>query len=102
MKAFKVQYRVKESYVSTNIENIKKVMADLREINDSGIKYSTYQGEDGQEFVHLALFADEDANKVLADLPSFQSFQKQLKESGPESPPKADPLNLVASGYEIF
>jgi hypothetical protein len=102
MNGVKVQYTVKEEYVETNKANIRRVMADLREINSPDITYSAFLLDDGKSFVHLVLRVDDEAQKILGDLPSFQEFQRQLKESGPEAPPKAENLTLVGSSRDIF
>jgi hypothetical protein len=101
-KAVRVQYSTKKEYVAKNKENIQKVMSDLREINDPGIKYGTFLSEDGKTFIHFALFEKEEAQKVLNGLESFKIFQAELKASGPEVPPKVDNLSLVGSSYDIF
>lgn len=102
MKSVKVQYTVKEDYASTNKANISQVMADLRELGNPGIKYSTFVLEDGKTFLHFGMYHDQEALDVVNNLPSFQSFREQLKASGPESPPKGIDLTLVDSSYEIF
>jgi hypothetical protein len=102
MKAVKVQYTVKEEYAETNKKNIEQVMSDLRKLNNPGVKYSSYVLNDGKTFVHLGIYSDEEAMSVATNLDSFKKFQMELKESQPESPPKADDLNLVASAYDIF
>ena len=102
MNGVKVQYTVKEEYVETNKANIQRVMADLKEINSPNITYSAFLLDDGKSFVHLVMRVDDDAQKTLSDLPSFQEFQRQLRESGPEVPPKAENLTLVGSSGDIF
>ena len=102
MKAVKVQYTVKESYAETNQKNIQKVMDDLREINNPGVRYSAYILEDGKTFVHFAMYPDEETSSIVNNLESFQSFRQQLQESQPEVPPKADNLSLVGSAYDFF
>ena len=102
MKAVKVQYTVKAEYAETNKDNISKVMADLQELANPGIRYSSFVLEDGKTFVHFGVYTDQEALDVVNNLPSFQSFREQLKASGPESPPKGDDLTLVGSSYEIF
>ena len=77
-------------------------MADLRELAHPGIKYSTFVLNDGKTFVHIGMYAGQEALDVVNNLPSFQSFREQLKASGPEAPPKGDDLTLVDSSYEIF
>lgn len=93
MNAVKVQYTVKEEYVETNKANIRRVMADLREIDNPGIKYSAFVLDDGKSFVHFVMRADDEAQRTFSELPSFQEFQRQLRESGPESPPDAKNLS---------
>jgi hypothetical protein len=63
MKTVRVQYKVKPEYAETNKANIANVMADLRGINDSSIKYSSYMFDDGQTFMHFAMFNDDDGQK---------------------------------------
>ena len=50
MNAVKVQYTVKKEYVETNKANIRRVMSDLNEIDDPGIKYSAFLLDDGKSF----------------------------------------------------
>ena len=102
MKITKVQYTVQDGYVETNKSNIKQVMADLRQLNNPGIKYSFYILEDGKTFMHLAIFPDEETAQILNSLDSFGKFRQELKASEPEVPPKAEPLNLVASAFDWF
>ena len=102
MKAVKVQYTVKAEYAETNKANIRQVMADLQELSNPGIKYSTFVLEDGKTFVHFGIYSDQEALDVVNNLPSFQTFREQLKASGPEAPPKGDDLTLVGLSYEIF
>jgi len=102
MNGVKVQYTVKEEYVETNKANIRQIMADLREINNPDIQYSAFLLNDGVTFVHLVMRVNDEAQKTVSELPSFQEFQRQLRESGPEAPPNAENLTLVGSSWEIF
>ncbi len=102
MNGVKVQYTVKEEYVEINKANIQQVTADLKEINNPNITYTAFLLDDGKSFVHLVMRVDDDAQKTLSELPSFQEFQRQLRESGPEVPPKAENLTLVGSSGDIF
>lgn len=102
MKAVKVQYTVKENYAQTNKKNIEKVMADLRAINNPGVRYSAFNLDDGKTFIHFAMYPDEETMSIVSNLESFKDFRQQLKESQPESPPKSEDLTLVASAYDFF
>ena len=102
MEAVKVQYTVREEYVTTNKKNIERVMAELRSLNNSGIKYSSFTLGDGKTFVHFGMYADAESKSIVGELESFKKFRQELQESQPEVPPKAEDLSLVASAYEIF
>jgi hypothetical protein len=102
MKAVKVQYTVKDEYVEMNKINIQKVMDELAEINNPGVRYSAFVLNDGNTFVHFAMYPDEETMSIVNNLETFISFRQQLKESQPEIPPKAEDLNLVASAFDIF
>jgi len=102
MHIVKVTYTVKAGYAAKNQENISKVMSDLRKINHPGIRYSTYLGEDGNTFMHLALFEQKDFQQILFDLETFKSFQQELKNGNLEVPPKTEIMTLVDSCFDIF
>lgn len=102
MKIVKVQYTVKDDYVQKNKENIEKVMGDLRAMNNPNIKYSSFLLDDGKTFVHFAMYPDQETGNIVSELDSFIAFRAELKASGPEVPPKAENLSLVASAWEFF
>lgn len=102
MNAVKVQYTVQASYAETNKANIQKVMTALQEIDNPNLRYSAFVLDDGKTFVHFAMRGDEEAQKILSDLPTFQEFQQQLRASEPESPPNATSINLVAASWDVF
>ena len=102
MKAVRVQYTVTEDYAPTNKANIEKVMADLKELANPGIRYSAFTMEDGCTFVHFAMFDSAESQGELGKLESFGSFQKQLRASGLVSPPDAQPLGLVGASWDIL
>ena len=102
MNAVIVQYTVKNEFVETNKANIRQVMSDLDALNDPNIKYSAFLLDDGKSFVHFVMRVDEDAQKTLSDLPSFQEFQQQLRASEPEELPQAENLSLVGLSWDIF
>jgi len=102
MKAVRVQYTVKKEFVEQNQSNIRKVMSDLKAMNNSGIKYSSFILEDGQTFMHFAMYPDDVTGQIVSELPAFVKFRTELKDSIPEVPPKAENLELVGSAYDIF
>jgi hypothetical protein len=102
MKIVKVIYTTKAEYADQNQNNIKNVMADLQKINNSGINYNACIGNDGKTFTHTAFFKSDEEQKLLNELPSFKTFQEQLKTSGLEVPPKQELQTLVGSSINIF
>lgn len=102
MKIVRVVYTVNAGYAEQNQANIKKVMDDLREIDNPGINYHCCLSPDGKTFTHTAFFKSDEEQKILNELSSFKDFQAQLKAAGFETPPKQELLTLVGSSTNIF
>jgi len=102
MNFIRVTYTTKAEYSAQNQKNIQTVMNDLQKMNHPGLFYFASLSPDGKTFTHTAFFKTEEDNNVLLNLPSFKSFQEQLKASGPEVPPKQDKPTLVGSSKNIF
>lgn len=102
MKIVRVTYTAKPEFVEQNKANIKSVMAHLQSMNHPGINYNVCLSDDGKSFTHLAMFKEDENQKILNELPSFLHFQEQLKANGLEAPPKQELLTLVASSQNIF
>ena len=77
-------------------------MNDLQNANHQGINYNACLSADNKTFIHTAFFKSDEDQKVLNELPSFQSFQEQLKSSGLEVPPKQELLILFGTSNNIF
>lgn len=101
MKAVKVQYTVRADYVETNKQNIKAVVSELRNMGDTGVKYSVFIEEDGNSFVHLSILRDEAASKVISSLDSFKKFREQLNTGAVSQPVSVD-LEIVDSSFDYF
>jgi len=102
MKIVKVTYTTKAEFSEQNQSNIKNVMIDLQNANHQGINYNACLSADNKTFIHIAFFKSEEDQKYLNDLPSFKSFQEQLKFGGLEVPPKQELLTLVGTSNNIF
>ena len=102
MKIVKVTYTTKAEYAEQNKKNIQQMMQDLQNLDHAGINYNTCVSADDKTFIHTAFFKAEDDQKILNELPSFRSFQEQLKASGLETPPKQELLTLVGTSKDIF
>lgn len=102
MKIVRVQYTTTEKYASTNEENIRQVVNELRKINHPGIKYSTYLLSDRKTFMHFDQFENEEAHQALMALESFKKFSSELWASGLEVEPKLELLSIVGSSENFF
>jgi hypothetical protein len=102
MKIVKVTYTTKANYAEQNQQNIKLVMADLNNLKHQGINYNACLCADDKTFIHTAFFKSDEDQKILNDLPSFKTFQEQLKGSGLEVSPKQEILTLVGTSNDIF
>ena len=102
MKIVQVTYISKPEYAVKNAANIIIVMSDLKALNHPGIFYTACLGADAKSFTHTAYFNSEADQHLLNELPSFRSFQEQLKAAGFESPPKQELLSLVGSSKTLF
>ena len=98
-----VRYTVNVEHVAENKANISRVMAELRILGRTDIKYSMFVEDDRKTFNHWAFFASEEAQTVFVNLDSFRAFQQGSRQEGfRETPPLATNLTLVASSYDLF
>lgn len=102
MKTVKVTYTTTAAYAGQNQRNIQAVITELHQLNHPGINYNACLCADGKTFIHTAFFGSDDDQKTLNELPSFRHFQEQLKNSGPEVPPRQELLTLIGSSATIF
>jgi len=102
MKIVRVQYTTTQEYAATNQENIKQIVAELKKLNHTGIKYSTYLLADGKTFMHFDQFENEEAHEVLMALESFKKFSDELWASNLEVEPVLELPTLVASSESFF
>ena len=93
MKHVIVRYRVKPERAAENEELVRAVYAELREIGPAGLRYATFQLDDGVTFVHLAEHA-EDGPSPLSGLPAFKRFQENIGDRCEEAP-------VVSTGRQI-
>ena len=73
-----VKYTVKADRVEENERLVRAVFAGLKEIGDPGIRYATFKLEDGQTFVHMALYDSQEKQDIVSGSPAFAEFQKDL------------------------
>ena len=102
MKVVRVQYTTTAEYAATNQQNIAAIVAELKTLNDTRIKYGAWLLADGKTFMHFDQFENEEAHLVLQELASFKKFADELDASGLEVEPKLELLSLVNSTELYF
>jgi hypothetical protein len=102
MIVVKVTYRVKSQFVGQNKDNIANFMVDFKKITGGSFRYNVYLLADGQTFVHLSHFQNEQIQQTVLNTPSFKSFQQQRDSLGLESPAQIEEMSLVASTKNPF
>jgi hypothetical protein len=86
MKRVMVRYKVKPDRATENEELVRAVYDELRRTDPAGLRYATFQLEDGVSFVHLASIEVEDGRTPLADVKAFRRFQENIGERCDEAP----------------
>ena len=102
MKIVRVQYTTTAEFAPLNQVNIAGIVAELKQLNHPGIKYTCWLLPDGKTFMHFDQFETEEAHQVLTSLPSFKKFDADLWASNLEAEPQLELLSLVASTEKYF
>lgn len=70
--------------------------------NHRTTNYNARLSGDYESFIYTAYFQSDKDQKLLNELPSFKSFQEQLKSGGCEFLPKQELLSLFGSSNNIL
>jgi hypothetical protein len=95
-----VRYRVKADRAEENRELIRKVFGQLDEDRPEGLRYVSFNLDDGLSFVHIAVVESDAGKNPLPDTPAFQEFVSGIKDRC-EDPPVVAKANIVGS-YRLF
>ena len=98
MKQVMVRYKVKPDRAEENEELVRAVYDELRRTTPAGLRYATFQLEDGVSFVHVA--QTEEGQNPLTEVAAFKEFQKEIGDRC-EEPPVVAELREVGS-YRFF
>lgn len=94
-----VRYRTNPGDAAENARLIREVFAELAADPPGGLRYSSYQLDDGVSFVHVAVLDDETRNPLL-DSAAFAKFQAGIKDRCAEGPVAADATVIGAYGEQ--
>jgi hypothetical protein len=100
MRNVMVRYKVKPERAAENEQLVRAVYAELHETKPAGLRYATFQLDDGVSFVHLASTETEEGPSPLSEVEAFKRFQKNIGDRCDE-PPVATAVRQIGS-YRIF
>jgi len=100
MKHVIVRYKVKPERAGENEELIGAVYAELHQTRPAGLRYATFQLDDGVSFVHLAANDTEDGSSPLTEVQAFKRFQENINDRCEEGP-IASSVREIGS-YRLF
>ena len=83
MRRVMVRYKVKPEAVAENEELVRAVYEELQRTQPPGMRYATFQLDDGLSFVHIH---SSDGDNPLTELASFKAFQQGIAERCDEAP----------------
>ena len=81
-----VRYTVKQERVAENVELVLAVYAELEQTAPAGLRYGTFQLDDGVSFVHLASIETGDGVNPLSASQAFGRFQENIGDRCDEAP----------------
>jgi hypothetical protein len=81
-----VRYKVKPDRAAENEHLVRAVYAELHQTKPTGLRYATFQLDDGVCFVHVASNDTEHGPSPLSEVQAFKRFQENIDERCEESP----------------
>jgi hypothetical protein len=79
-----VRYKVKPDRAAENEELVRAVYDELQRTEPAGLRYATFQLDDGVSFVHLA--STDDGHSPLSHAKAFERFQENIADRCDEAP----------------
>ncbi len=100
MRRVMVRYKVKPDQAERNEELVRAVYEELHRTQPAGMRYATFQLDDGVSFVHFHSNERDDGGNALAEPPAFKTFQKGIADRCDE-PPVVSELREIGS-FRLF
>jgi hypothetical protein len=79
---------------------VRAVYDELEGTKPAGLRYATFQLDDGVSFVHIAVNETDSARSPLNELAAFQEFAREI-EARWEEPPKGSEAQALGA-YRLF
>lgn len=100
MKRILVKYKVKTESAEENIEYIQAVFSALERSKPEGLRYASFQLEDGVSFIHIASIETKDSSNPLLNFAEFKAFINDIASRCVEQPVPSE-LTTIGS-YRVF
>ena len=100
METIIVRYKVKADRVEENREYVRKVFGQLDEEKPEGLRYVSFNLNDGLSFMHICGIETPDGSNPLPETTAFKEFVSEIRDRCDE-PPLATKANIVGS-YRLF
>jgi len=95
-----VKYKVKPQYAEENTALIKMVFEQVKRESPSGLRYCSFQLDDGVSFIHIAVLDDSLQENPLPGMSAFKEFTSRIADRCDEAP-QAMSAKLVGA-YATF
>ena len=86
MRRVMVRYKVKPDRAAENAALVRAVYDELDRTRPAGLRYGTFQLDDGATFVHLAAVDTEDGQNPLSEVKAFGQVQEHIRDRCDEAP----------------
>jgi hypothetical protein len=81
-----VRYKVKADQAAENVELASAVYDELDRTKPAGLRYATFQLDDGVSFVQVAVNETDTSRSPLTNVAAFQQFQREIADRCEEQP----------------
>ena len=102
MISVKVSYTVKPDFVAQNKVHVSAFLADFKKLTSLNFLYHVYLQEDGQTFLHISMYENEEVQQQVLNVPSFVYFQEQRDQSGLAQQPTIEKLQVIGSSLGLI
>jgi len=95
-----VRYKVKPHRAAQNVELVRAVYDELGRMRPAGLRYATFQLDDGVSFVHVAVNETDSTRSPLTEVAAFAEFQREIADRCEEQPRVTEVRSVGA--YRFF
>jgi hypothetical protein len=94
-----IRYKLKADRVAENERLARAVYEALEAAKPRGLHYATFRLDDGETFVHIVSYDEDDKSSVLTSLPAFREFASGVKERCVELPVRTELTEIGSYGF---